>query len=223
MNDKKSLAELERGDEGVALSPSHLLEMLSLQEKINRRIDEDWRQRGWQWWRAIWLECAELMEYCDWKWWKHGRGDRAQLHLEIVDIWHFGLSDLLQRADSPERAATDAAEDLTTPAAALPLLEAVERLASLSLQQRRFCASSFHALMLAAEMDFENLRQLYIGKNTLNFFRQAHGYLDGDYRKQWGGREDNEHLSEILGELPVGAAADDIYQALEKRYAEAAS
>ena len=53
----------------------------------------DWMSRGREWYRAIWIECAELMEhYGGWKWWKHSRPDFAQVVLEIVDIWHFGLS-----------------------------------------------------------------------------------------------------------------------------------
>jgi hypothetical protein len=36
---------------------------------------------------------------------------------------------------------------------------------------------------------------------VLNFLRQDHGYKDGSYIKQWAGREDNEHLVDLMAEL----------------------
>ena len=63
---------------------------------------------------------------------------------------------------------------------------------------------------------------MYIGKNVLNFFRQDHGYKAGSYIKIWGGREDNEHLSDIVAALDVSSDsfADDVYQALSAAYPE---
>ena len=67
--------------------------MLVLQDEMNARVDCDWQAKRRAWWRAIWIECAELMDhYAGWKWWKHGECDAPQALLEIVDIWHFGLS-----------------------------------------------------------------------------------------------------------------------------------
>ena len=57
-----------------------ILEMLQMQADMNARVDADWRSRGREWYRAIWIECAELMDhYGGWKWWKiapHARGTR---------------------------------------------------------------------------------------------------------------------------------------------------
>jgi len=50
-------------------------------------------------------------------------------------------------------------------------------------------------------MPFEELFKSYVGKNTLNFFRQDKGYKEGTYIKEWDGREDNEVLVEILNKL----------------------
>ena len=76
--------------------------------------------------------------------------------------------------------------------------------------------------MLAAGLDFDNLYSAYVGKNVLNFFRQDNGYKDGTYVKNWAGREDNEHLVDLVAPLDKGAAdfADQVYQALEGRYRE---
>jgi len=61
-----------------------------------------------------------------------------------------------------------------------------------------------------------------VGKNVLNFFRQDHGYQDGTYIKEWQGREDNEHLSELLESLDATAAGfpEAVYEALTSRYAD---
>ena len=58
-------------------------------------------------------------------------------------------------------------------------------------------------------------------KYFLNFFRQDHGYKDGSYIKNWAGREDNEHLVELVADLDKDAEdfADQVYQALATRYA----
>ena len=69
-------------------------------------------------------------------------------------------------------------------------------------------------------MSLTELFRLYVGKNVLNNFRQEHGYKTGEYLKLWSGREDNEHLIEILEALDC--AADDVpkalYGELESRY-----
>ena len=69
-------------------------------------------------------------------------------------------------------------------------------------------------------MDWTSLFRQYIGKNVLNMFRQDHGYKAGTYIKIWDGREDNEHLVEILelAELNDGDVRDALYQSLKARY-----
>jgi hypothetical protein len=65
-----------------------------------------------------------------------------------------------------------------------------------------------------------NLYNQYIGKNVLNFFRQDNGYKEGTYIKIWDGREDNEHLVEILTRLDVNDPKLDetLYIALQSTY-----
>jgi hypothetical protein len=55
---------------------------------------------------------------------------------------------------------------------------------------------------------------------VLNFFRQDNGYKEGSYRKMWGGREDNEHLVEIMTVLGSDAAdfQHQLYANLKSRY-----
>jgi len=50
-------------------------------------------------------------------------------------------------------------------------------------------------------------------------FRLDNGYKSGAYEKTWEGREDNEHMAEILGRLGPGPAlADQLYGELERKY-----
>jgi len=50
--------------------------------------------------------------------------------------------------------------------------------------------------------DFNSLYSLYVGKNTLNIFRQQNGYKDGDYLKTWeDNKEDNVVMQEIVADL----------------------
>lgn len=76
---------------------NRLQSMLELQDSINSKIRPDWRDANNPWFRAIWTECAELVDHIGWKWWKHQSPDLSQVHLELVDIFHFGLSELLQQ------------------------------------------------------------------------------------------------------------------------------
>jgi hypothetical protein len=69
-------------------------------------------------------------------------------------------------------------------------------------------------------MDFETLYVGYVGKNVLNFFRQDNGYQDGSYHKQWGGKEDNEHLVDIVAQLDSSSAtfSDELYTQMKTVY-----
>jgi hypothetical protein len=55
---------------------------------------------------------------------------------------------------------------------------------------------------------------------VLNNFRQDHGYKTGEYRKLWNGREDNEHLVEVLGLLDCSPeqVPQTVYESLRIRY-----
>ena len=70
--------------------------MLELQDAMNTKVNSNWKQQGYEWYRAIWVECAELMDHYGWKWWKKQSPDTEQVALELIDIWHFGLSIQLQ-------------------------------------------------------------------------------------------------------------------------------
>jgi len=197
-----------------------LLTMLELQDAMNRRVHSDWRQRGFEWYRAIWVECAELMDHYGWKWWKKQVPDRHQVQLELVDIWHFGLSILLLAEQETDRLAADLESIFRSGPPPGDFRRDLEAFALATLRTRGFDGPGFVRLMSDVDFGFDELYRRYVGKNVLNFFRQDHGYQQGTYRKTWQGREDNEHLVEIIATLDTGHSAfqDHLYQALQDRY-----
>ena len=44
--------------------------MLQMQHRMNSRVHEDWINQGFEWYRAAWIECGELMDHVGYKWWK---------------------------------------------------------------------------------------------------------------------------------------------------------
>ena len=201
-----------------------ILTMLALQDSMNQRIHPQWRQQGNAWYRAIWVECAELLDHFGWKWWKKQEPDTEQVSLELIDIWHFGLSSLLEQEASVDTLSDRIAEEMAAATGSGDFRADVETFAGHVLQSRAFDIQGFARLMAGVGLSFDQLYSGYIGKNVLNFFRQDHGYKDGTYRKTWAGKEDNEHLVEALVELDLNSVSfkDDLYQALKARYSATA-
>lgn len=196
--------------------------MLELQAQMNARVHPHWAEQGFPWYRAIWTESAELMEHYGWKWWKKQVPDVDQVVLELIDIWHFGLSELIERGDDMAAIAAEVVrclaevEDNRT----ADFRADIEAFANSVLLNRRFDIVGFSRLMVGAGLTFDELYKSYIGKNVLNLFRQDNGYKEGTYRKEWQGREDNEHLVELARLLDCDSRSfkDDLYNALAQRY-----
>lgn len=217
--------------------------MLALQANMNTLVFEDWHLRNFAWHRAIYVEAAEMLEHLGaWKWWKKGQPDIPQAQIELVDIWHFGLSMLLLRMKNPQALPSEEAlEDLAISlASALSNSEGLPSRVTLETWEQHtaerhkqiddlvssaaegfFDRESFFQLVPLLGMDFDMLYRMYIGKNVLNVFRQKNGYKTGTYVKDWAGREDNQHLEELLTELPSDdSLPETLMQALQSRYVE---
>ena len=202
---------------------------------MNSKVHATWRTQNFAWHRAIWTECAELLDHYGWKWWKKQQPDMPQVALEVIDIWHFGLSLLLQSNAPREQIATQIRQSFIrqdeacdnpereNPSETRDLPGCVEAFAAQTLlHPGQFNIKGFCHLMCAAGMSFDDLYRGYVGKNVLNFFRQDHGYKQGTYKKEWQGREDNEHLAELICALNTTEITfkDDLYRALKQRYAQ---
>ena len=154
--------------------------------------------------------------------------------MELVDIWHFLLSEILlneqgsETAAQPKLTAQLSAIDLSGiiefdgkqyELSSLDLLNQLELLIALSAA-RKIELSVFAAIMENCELDWTELYCQYVGKNVLNFFRQDHGYQEGTYQKMWNGREDNEYLVDVMSELDPNDLEykDKLYGALRAHY-----
>ena len=205
----------------ISGDPHQVLAMLKLQDSMNQKVHTAWRKQGYAWYRAIWVECAELMDHYGWKWWKKQHPDMDQVALELIDIWHFGLSYLLSHSQcSVQELADDICSDLAHAGQGGEFRSALEGFTEWTLVNRGFSTREFATLMVAAGLTFDRLYIGYMGKNVLNFFRQDHGYKEGTYVKQWNGREDNEHLAEICASLDASQSSfqQEIYRQLKQRY-----
>lgn len=194
--------------------------MLELQNSMNAKVHSDWRAQNFEWYRAIWIECAELLDHYGWKWWKKQQPDIDQIALELVDIWHFGLSILLLKDKSVEDLCELVANEFSDIVSTENFPRDLEEFTSNTLISKDFDIKGFVGLMQGIHMDFNQLYVGYVGKNVLNFFRQDHGYQEGTYHKQWGGKEDNEHLVEIVSTLDTSSSTfkDDLYNEMKALY-----
>jgi dimeric dUTPase (all-alpha-NTP-PPase superfamily) len=204
--------------------------MLTLQAQMNAKVNPDWVNAGYPYLRAVVVEGAEAMEHRGWKWWKKQECDLEQLQMELVDIWHFTLSHILLEQRGNEQAAlqdllaSDTADSIHFDGSdyrisELDLVNKLELNIGLAVA-RRISIPLFAALLEDCAMSWQDLFCQYVGKNVLNFFRQDHGYKEGSYRKLWGGREDNEHLVEIMALLDSANEGfqHQLYSSLKDRY-----
>ncbi|AEP29665.1 dUTP diphosphatase [Brumicola nitratireducens] len=214
------------------LTSTQLNTMLNLQDGMNKKVNPQWLTAGYSYLRAAMIESVEAIEHHGWKWWKAQKLDLPQVQMELVDIWHFALSHLIIRHNGDIALAAAAIETALLEShtavtfdgnhinfSEASLVENLELMAGLCVA-KRFDVPLFIKIVEQAEMDSSALFSQYVGKNILNFFRQDHGYKEGTYIKIWDGKEDNEHLVEVLTETnsELDNYADVIYQQLEKRY-----
>lgn len=187
-------------------------QMLEMQIALNDKTYPTWRTADLPWKDAIWTECAELMDHVGWKWWKKQEPNMEQARLEVVDIWHFGMSKMM--VDFNESIPTLASylttreQRLSDPIKMNPrtVIRALAKVAA----EDMFSTPTFFDLMNSLDMSLNDLYTIYMGKNILNTFRTENGYKEGTYIKSWHGEEDNvwlnrfvEHLNPNLEGFPV--------------------
>jgi hypothetical protein len=205
--------------------------MLSLQAKMNAKVNPQWVAAAYPYLRAVIVEGAEAMEHHGWKWWKKQECDLEQLQMELVDIWHFTLSHILleQRDDEPQALLSLMrqynGENKVDFDGKTYHISTLDTLMKLELCIGLACAGRasvplFEGLLKDCKMDWNDLFCQYVGKNVLNFFRQDHGYKEGTYQKVWEGREDNEHLVEVMSDLDSEHSdfQHELYESLKDRY-----
>ena len=208
--------------------------MLELQAIMNSKVDPNWLAAKYPYLRAVAIEGAEAIEHHGWKWWKKQEKDLPQLQMELIDIWHFFLSELLLRNDGDQKRALKSLLDLSRQSEKqqkfkfdekeidlknYDLVNKLELLIATSISQR-IEIELFNLIMNDCQLSWDELYTQYVGKNVLNIFRQEHGYKKGNYQKVWEGLEDNEHLVNILNNLDSKSSnfKAEIYDSLEALY-----
>ncbi len=197
---------------------------LQLQDQLNRKINENWKKirKKEDFYRAIWLECAEAVESLPWKWWKKTQSDIENLEIELADIFHFILS-LILMEKNPDL--TYFYKGLNEDFKNLKNIEGdyinhylaqiyqqneniyeeyiflFEKVAEKSLRQDLDGVLFFFGLLTKRLMGFDRLYLLYMGKNILNHIRQEMGYKSGEYKKIVDGLEDNKYLINLIKEV----------------------
>ena len=218
----------------TTLTQTQAATMLSLQDRLNVRIDPAWIGAGQRFLRAAFVESAEALEHHGWKWWKKQTIDLPQVQMELIDILHFYLSHtLVQAGGSPEQAAALVTQDLQSSGhitldgqsfelATLDVPTLLELIGGLAVCQRASYLT-LQATMTACALSWDEAFKQYISKNMLNIFRQDNGYKAGTYIKMWNGEEDNVVLARLMATLDAQAPdfADRLYAGLVTEYAAA--
>jgi dimeric dUTPase (all-alpha-NTP-PPase superfamily) len=221
--------------------PSKLEEMFLLQKQLNDNTNGlNWELgvnkfgKEINWLRCIHMEVAELIESTPWKHWKNIKdgSDIENIHIELVDIWHFLMSYILQETNVPKAVSlvnthciyeAIAKENIVVK----NLIQESETLSyiALAIQTKnmpsfsgveRFIEQFFRTCKIAG-LSFAWLQKIYIGKNCLNKFRQDNGYKEGTYIKVWNGDEDNVVMMSVI-ENNENITFDDTYNQLKSIY-----
>lgn len=209
--------------------------MYKLQDKLNCDTNGDgWASLGItkegreiNWLRCIFMEAVEALDSLNWKHWKdiHGADDIANLKVELVDIWHFIMSEHIVR-EGVDAAIIEArsaiayvAQEPSDYIEGADKLFFLEELLKTSVNGGFPLREFLQAVRHVQDFNMEDVYRLYIGKNCLNQFRQNHGYKDGTYIKLWKGKEDNVYMQAALADNP-DLDFDGLYAKLEILYSD---
>lgn len=222
--------------------PHKLEEMFLLQKELNDNTNgKNWElginkfDKEINWLRCIHMEVAELIDSTPWKHWKNIKDapDMNNIHVELVDIWHFLMSYVLSETNIPKAVSLvnthciyEASEQLDIKL----LVKETEKLSYIALAIQtgnmpsfsgieRFIDQFFRCCKISG-LSFTWLQKLYIGKNCLNQFRQDNGYKEGTYIKVWNGKEDNVVMVELLEQMD-SVSFNALYESLQTKYDQA--
>jgi dimeric dUTPase (all-alpha-NTP-PPase superfamily) len=201
-----------------------LAKMLERQEEVNvNTMGEDWSTMGLDWRLAIMQETSELVDSFPWKWWKSGKIDYDNAKIEVVDIWHFVMSMMIEEGVEPTdifdeqlKIASNVSESNTSAIVAYS-----KELVRMTLDKRPAIDIAMILMTLSGKigLSYEMLTKLYFGKAVLNDFRQANGYKSGSYIKEWNGEEDNEIMKRMAESINFTESFyDDLYGQLTEEY-----
>lgn len=193
-----------------------------LQDKLNSVVNPNWKKAGYPWYRAAWIEAAELMDHFNYKWWKNvdKEIDKEQALLELVDIYHFLVSDMLQRNISPHAVTTTYNKvSHLKPKDKEEILLEIEAFVTNCAETQMILPVDFTRMVVMCGFTLENVLKWYIAKNCLNIFRQENGYKEGKYIKVWNDKEDNVVLADLVATCET-VDYDQLHQQLTEAYSK---
>lgn len=185
--------------------------MLQIQDKLNQKINADWRNAGYNQRDAIMVEAVELFDHLNWKWWKtyEAGPDWGQVKMEAIDIWHFLMSEYLVGNNTSGKNLSASIQrhwpSIAKEPEEISVMNAVRSLISLASETDKpedvdeliYC---FGFLVADLGMSLDDIYRLYVGKAKLNELRWANDY-GRTYIKDWNGQEDNQFLTELVASL----------------------
>lgn len=230
--------------------------MLGYQNATNvLAAGENYAKRNLGWDTAIIVELSEMITSGGYKWWKAHTPDYENVKTEIVDVWHFLMSKFVVDAEGqfPTTASFIEFFSLRYSTVFRPigmnqeqfdLLMSQEPINPVALQhyskvliKRILNGEDYQTILLAfvelcaaAHLSFNDLFTRYMIKNALNNLRQARGYKEGSYHKEWrapeginvinkdGTVEDNYAAVHLIINADDMNTYDDIYGLLENYY-----
>lgn len=207
--------------------------MFELQQKLNDATNgliwtEGATKEGRQisWLRCIYMEAAEAIDSFNWKHWKdiEGEPDLDNAKVELVDIWHFIMSEAIhfgdtQFAEAYEEMVPEREINAEMTVEILEKIVAVSASANVDKAQNglyEITGLFFQALAMMG-MNVPELYKRYLVKNQLNTFRQDNGYKEGSYVKLWGGVEDNVVAFQLMEAQP-DLTPEQLYKKLQEVY-----
>ncbi|MDA9801136.1 dUTP diphosphatase [Candidatus Pseudothioglobus singularis] len=210
-------------------------QMFLLQMQLNNQTNGQVWIKGYtkenrqiSWYRGIYMEVAEAIDSFNWKHWKNidDEPDWDNIRLELVDIWHFVMSESIRINDQSyanKHLDMKAKGDYDTDTL-ISLLEKMLKLSVVSsinkeINNIREITDTFFIIISHLDIDVENLYKRYVVKNQLNTFRQQNGYKDGSYIKIWGGVEDNVVAFNIMNMNPK-ITPTELYDKLDSAYSK---
>lgn len=211
------------------MTQERIQEFIALQTKLNEIVHPLWHKQNYDWTQAALMEAVEAYDSLPWKWWKHQSLDKQNLQTELIDVFHFILSqsiefDINNKTNNTQQIIQTLAKaeptfieinhqaDQTTPEDKITLLkqilkELIQTLATPETDIITIFLSWFKAYTQTG-LTLEDLQIAYLTKNTLNILRQELGYKEGTYQKvfdypPYHQLEDNQVMSLIQQTLDI--------------------
>lgn len=194
---------------------------IDTQIELNSLINPLWAREKLSWRLYAFIEGGELCDHLAPYHWKSNEPDFPQAYIEVIDIFHFLVSDYFMKS-------TDTIIDLTK-------ARLINHLLNLCKEDHVMLDPEYWAVNTAPinysfkdcfrmakffHKGVEEFFQMYLAKDVLNIFRQHHGYKNGTYVKVWSGLEDNLYLEKILKtfDFSLPRATERLYNELEQQF-----